>query len=345
MFRRLSLFQKIIFILNMIVALLLLAACFVPHISAERFAFLSLLSLAVPFLVGANMLFFIFWVIKRKRQAFLSLFVLIVGYASLGTFVNFSFGSDTVNDSNLKIMTYNVRVFNRYKALDNDHVFEDIKELVDQEQPDIICFQEVDAERQKEYENYPYRFIHYINNRDKTILGIFSKYPIIEQKLIDFPDSHNDGAYADILYKNDTIRIYNVHLQSLGITHTRPESVLDTDRSQRIFKKLTKAFGKQQQQARIISEHMQSNDYPQILCGDFNNTQFSNTYKTVKGLKQDTFMEKGSGYGRTLNFRKFPVRIDFILADPIFEVKSHKNYDVKYSDHYPVMASMRLKSN
>ena len=58
---------------------------------------------------------------------------------------------------------------------------------------------------------------------------------------------------------------------------------------------------------------------------------------------QDSFEEKGSGYGRTYNYHGLPVRIDFILADEGIEVKSHKNFNVKYSDHFPVMASFSLE--
>ncbi len=57
----------------------------------------------------------------------------------------------------------------------------------------------------------------------------------------------------------------------------------------------------------------------------------------------DTFQEKGSGFGSTYNFKFLPYRIDFILADPEIDIKSHKNFDVRLSDHTPVMASFRLK--
>ena len=36
---------------------------------------------------------------------------------------------------------------------------------------------------------------------------------------------------------------------------------------------------------------------------------------------------------------------DFIFADESFKVKSHVNYDVEYSDHYPVMASFDLNTD
>jgi len=36
------------------------------------------------------------------------------------------------------------------------------------------------------------------------------------------------------------------------------------------------------------------------------------------------------------------LRIDFILTDETFNINSFKTYDVKYSDHYPVMAKVSL---
>jgi endonuclease/exonuclease/phosphatase family metal-dependent hydrolase len=323
---------------------LLLLACAVPYISNENFSFLSFLSLAVPVLVVINFLFLLYWVFKRRKQLWLSLFVLAFGYFFLGTFVKLNSSEVEVLEEDLSIMSYNVRAFNAFGGLDNPNVFEDVKALVKKENPDIICFQEAGYERRKEYlDDYPYQALEYIYMNGKVLLGFFSKYPIIKSDFVCFPDSPNNAAFADILYKNDTIRIYNAHLQSLGIT---PGSgIIKKEPKKKLFKKLTKKFKIQQQQAKMLEAHMNDNNYKQILCGDFNNTQFSNVYNLIKGEKQDTFIEKGSGYGRTLNFHKIPMRIDFILADKAFEVKSHKNYDVVYSDHYPVMASFELKSD
>ncbi len=340
----LNFFSKIVFFLNAIAALLLLLACAVPHISNQKFAFLSFLSLAVPVLVGVNFLFLLFWGLKRRSQLGLSLFVLVFGYFSLGTFIKFNSSEAEALDEDLSIMSFNVRVFNKYGELDNPNVFEDIKAFIEKEKPDVVCFQEPNYTRKQEYlKEYPYQYLEYMHINGKVLLGIFSKYPIIKSDFISFPGSVNNGAYADILYKKDTIRIYNVHMQSLGVTPGN--GIILNSQKDKLFKKVTKQFKLQQQQAKILEEHMNLNDYKQILCGDFNNTQFSNTYKTMKGDKQDTFIEKGIGYGRTLKFHGLPVRIDFILADPEFTVKSHKNYDVEYSDHYPLMASFRLKSD
>ena len=318
-----------------------MAACAVPHISSEKFSFLAFLSLAVPLLVGVNILFFLYWVLKRRRQLWLSLVVLIFGYFALGTFVKIRFSKEPVLEKDLSVMSYNVRGFNKYKELDNRFVFEDVKAFVDQEQPDIICFQEPGYSRKREYlKDYPYHALEYIYMNNKVLLGFFSKYPIIKSDFICFPDTRNNAAYADILYQNDTIRVYNVHLQSLGVTPGR--GAISGQRSDKLFKKLTRKFSFQQQQAKMVAADMNACSYKQILCGDFNNTQFSSAYQTIKGDKQDTFIEKGKGFGRTLDFHQVPMRIDFILADPAFEVKSHSNYDVKYSDHYPIIASFNL---
>ncbi|TMM53852.1 endonuclease [Maribacter algarum] len=340
--KRLSAFNKVVFVLNAIAALLLLAACAVPYISNEKFSFLSFLSLTVPLLVGMNFFSLLFWMLKRRRQLWLSLFVLVFGYFTLGTFLKFNFWGEDLQEEDLSIMSYNVRGFNRYNQLDNPNVFEDVKSLIDKEQPDIICFQEAGYTRKKEFlDDYPYQYLDYIYMDGKVLLGIFSKYPIVNRDFVCFPDSPNNAAYADILYKKDTIRVYNVHLQSLGITPGK--GIIQNKPKDKLFKMLNENFKIQQQQAKMLEADMKTVNYKQILCGDFNNTQFSNAYKIIKGDKVDTFIEEGSGYGRTLNFHGIPVRIDFILADPEFEVKSHKNYDEEYSDHFPIMASFKLK--
>ena len=339
--RKPSLFNKFMFFSNVLAALLLLVACAVPYISDERFSFLAFLSLGVPALVVANALFLLYWGIRRKKQIYVSLFVLVLGYFLLGTFVKFQWSEEPILEEDLSVMSYNVRGFNKFGELESKTIFEDIKAFVEKENPDVICFQEPGYLRRKEYTNYPHKYLEYIHLQGKTLLGIFSKHPIVATGLVNFPETPNNAAYADILYKNDTIRIYSVHLQSLGITPGH--GIIRKEPSEKLIKMLNSSFKKQQQQAKILQAHRATVGYKTIVCGDFNNTQFSNAYKIIKGDLHDTFIEEGTGYGRTLVFHDLPVRIDFILADKAFKVKSHKNYDVKYSDHFPVMASFEVR--
>jgi len=79
-----------------------------------------------------------------------------------------------------------------------------------------------------------------------------------------------------------------------------------------------------------------------IVCGDFNNTAYSYVYQKIKGDLQDAFAEGGNGFGRTFKFKYFPVRIDFILVDQSFHVNAFKTFDIQLSDHYPIIAKLKL---
>ena len=79
------------------------------------------------------------------------------------------------------------------------------------------------------------------------------------------------------------------------------------------------------------------------MTGDFNNTAYSFIYKEIIGDDLvDTFKEAGNGFGKTYDFKFFPLRIDYILSDKAFTVNGYKTYDVKLSDHYPIKATLKL---
>ena len=73
-----------------------------------------------------------------------------------------------------------------------------------------------------------------------------------------------------------------------------------------------------------------------------NNTAYSWAYKHVKGDFKDTFLEAGKGFGKTYEFKKFPLRIDYILVDKRLKILNHNNLTQRFSDHFPVMATVEL---
>ncbi|SHJ40854.1 endonuclease/exonuclease/phosphatase family protein [Pseudozobellia thermophila] len=339
--KRLSLLNKLIFALNLLVVFFLLIACAIPYLRADFFSFLSFLSLSVPFLAIINFLFFLYWLLLGKRQLVPSLIVLLLGYFIFDTFVKIDLGGNEQDEGDLKVMTYNVRGFNVWHHQDIPNTMEKIKALIRKEDPDVLCFQEVGYDMDPHFMDYPYHYLKKIHTGHKVHLGLFSKYPIINAETIHFPNSINNGSYADIVVREDTIRVYNVHMQSLGVTpgsgnvRSKPVDFL--------YNKLNRRFKNQLQQAKMVEANMAGSPYPKILCGDFNNTQFSSTYHILKGDMADTFIEKGKGLGRTYDLFGVPFRIDFIFADQSLEIKSHKNFDEKLSDHFPVTASFSLK--
>tara|TARA_R110000796_G_scaffold11552_7_gene39051 strand:- start:20717 stop:21751 length:1035 start_codon:yes stop_codon:yes gene_type:complete len=342
--KNLNFINKFLFFINAIFALLLFISCFVPQIPVTHFAYFSILSLTVPVLVLFNLLFLTYWLAKRKRQLLLSGFVLLLGYICLGNFFRFKLAEEVIEESDLSIMSYNVRGFNKYDLLNDPSAEGRIMEFISSEAPDILCIQEFDRIKDRQLKKmYPFKFItDYRSNEGKSTQAIYSKFVIINSGSMDFPDSGNNALFADIIVKKDTIRVYNLHLESHRIIPSVRR--LSNEPKGRLLKRLSKSFAKQGEQAQLVEKDIEATPYKKIVCGDFNNTQFSNVYKVIKGDMQDSFTEQGTGYGRTFNFRYYPVRIDFILADETFEIMAHKNFDIKLSDHFPVMASIKIGS-
>ena len=115
---------------------------------------------------------------------------------------------------------------------------------------------------------------------------------------------------------------------------------LTTENSEKLLNGIGKTFKLQQAQTELFLEHKNNSPYKVIISGDFNNSAFSYVYNAIKDDMKDTFKQQGNGFGRTYNFKFFPLRIDFILVDKSWTVNSFKTFDVQYSDHYPIMTKV-----
>ncbi|MBQ4915711.1 endonuclease/exonuclease/phosphatase family protein [Maribacter sp. MMG018] len=335
--KRLSFFNRIIYGFNSVVALTLLLACVVPFTTIASLFFLSL---AVPLLVVLNIVFLVYWLLFKRRLIWLSLVVLVAGYFILGSFVVFNGKAENNSEEGLKIMSFNAQQFNAMNSIHATDVGGQIVDFIKEEDPGVICFQEYRGSWGKKFKQYP--FISQTPYEEhKSTQSILSKYPIISEGSLNLPNTINNIIYADIVYKEDTIRFYNLHLESLKV---RPWNI-KREESDKLFKRLRSSFSMQQEQAEILVEHAKGSPYKNIICGDFNNTQYSSVYRTIREGLKDSFEEKGFGYGRTINFWRFPLRIDFVLTDPAFDILMHKNYNVGLSDHEPVMVSLKVGSN
>ncbi|WP_425236648.1 endonuclease/exonuclease/phosphatase family protein [Ulvibacterium sp.] len=343
MIKRLSLFNKAIFVFNAIFALALILVYLDFYGLLGRLSLVSFLNLLVPFLVGANVLFLTYWLILKKRAFLLSAIILIPGYFMFGAFIKLFDSNAIIDTQGISVLTFNVHNFNGLTWAKDSAFGNKILDFLLEQDADIINFQEFGHIKRNALDKYPYGYVNFNspNGEERVNQAIFSKYPIIAKGSLDFPESRNNAIYADIVISSDTIRIYNVHLQSLQF---RLGSV-KREEPQRLYKRLGRALAKQEDQAMILVDHFEGTRHKKIVSGDFNNTQFSRIYNTLKGDFKDTFQEKGIGFGSTYNLRFLPFRIDFILVDPSFEVTAHRNYDVQLSDHLPVMASFRLKDD
>jgi endonuclease/exonuclease/phosphatase family metal-dependent hydrolase len=338
--KQLRFFDKIVYVLNVIAATLLLLSYILPFLQPKTFSVLSVLSLGVPFLTLLNVLFFLFWLIKLKKHMIMSLVVLTIGYISFGSLYKFSSSNNIVHPNNFKIMSYNVRLFNLYEWIPEKGVETKIVNFIKTEAPDILCIQDYHPSDKVNLSFFKYKFEKISGNKIQNGQVILSKYPIINSGSLEFPNTANNAIFADIVKDKDTLRVYNIHLQSLKID-TDVEK-LKKENTSKIFEKIKNSFKRQQFQSEIFLRHKKECHYKMIICGDFNNSAFSYVYRTIKGDLNDAFKEAGNGFGRTYDFKFFPARIDFILPDEAFEVNGFKTYNAQNSDHFPIMATLSL---
>ncbi len=338
--RNIQFLGKLFYLMNIIAALLLLISFVLPYLPSSRFPNLSILSLAVSPLILINVLFLAYWLFRLKKRLWFSLVVLIIAYIHFHAFFEISSAGSTEGHSkHLKLLSYNVRLFNAYeKEPKQDKVAADLRALMDTEQPDVICIQEYYANNKADFSAYPYQFIHFKDPSHKLGHAIFSKFPILNKGSFDFEKTSNNSLFADLLIDNDTVRIYNLHLQSLGILPT--VDFLQQRGTEQIKERMSVSFAQQEFQAAEILRHKKKCPYPVLIAGDFNNTSFSYVYRQLKEGMLDAFQEKGNGIGTSYFFNRYPIRIDFILSSSEFEVIDFNNITQSFSDHYPIVSTL-----
>ncbi|MCD8185881.1 MAG: endonuclease/exonuclease/phosphatase family protein, partial [Rikenellaceae bacterium] len=313
----------------------------------------------------ANLFLMLYWAIRWKAVFFLPALLLLIGMPKIKTFYHFPGGKATPEypvRGDIKIMSYNVEGFLQYDAEKKRTTSaRQIIDFIRENDPDIICFQEFqstpDIPEEKIngwLEAWPYRTHYYtITHQQRGVWGpaIYSKFPILAEAIVPFEESRNGALWADVSVSGrDTLRIICNHLETTyvrenNILFLQPENfAADPDKTaqlRNIAGKLRKGFYKRAPQAETIARLIAERDVPTLVCGDFNDPPMSYTYQTIRNKFNDTFEDKGSGYGYTYKRLYRLMRIDYILASPHFETLSYETPDVEWSDHRPVIATLR----
>ncbi len=355
--------------MNIVVVLFFFLACLVPFISPVRFWPISFITLGFPFLLGALLLFMIFWLIFHPKYALIPLIALLVGWKSVSAFISLRWSSnwETTHkpEGTFNVMSYNVALFGLYAQKDSKPIREGIFNLIQQHKPDVLCLQDFyTSEKSGDFNNredisslldMPHRFFSSDFNRNGSQHWgsiIFSRYPILQSDKVKLsPGPLGESLiFADVLKEKDTIRIVNMHLESYrfnaqdyrSIEKVRNREDTGLVAAKGIINKMRDAYIRRSRQANIVADFIKTSPHPVIVCGDFNDTPASYTYFTVKGNLQDAFLKKGSGIGRTFSGISPTLRIDYIFAAKVFKVNGFRTIHSGLSDHYPVIANLQL---
>ncbi len=347
-----SILQLLLVSVNLFFATFLLLSCLAPFVSPEWTWLFVFPGLAFPGIVLANIVWLLFWLIFKKR------FMLISGVALLFSAWNISnqIGWKTCHavkapENSFSLMSFNVKVFDLYNWSQNADSKDYILQIIKNPNPDILCLQEFYADSEKFNtlkalkEIYPYYHFHKTLTLEKTHhwgIATFSKFPIIGKEAIPFSNSlHNTCIATDVLIGDDTLRIFNTHLQSIYFNEEDYAEVKDLIEQQlekvsflKSLNKLKIAFVKRAPQADLLHEKIEASPHKVMVCGDFNDTPNSYTYRKISNGLDDSFLEGGCGFGLTYTAPYPFLRIDYVLTDPRIKTLAHKTQWNQSSDHF-----------
>lgn len=216
------------------------------------------------------------------------------------------------NGQELKLISWNCDNFQL--SLDTLHK---AAAFINRQNPDILCLQERPHTVLVSYDSikkaFPTLTYKATNGREDENLNIaiFCKYPLQNIKTWYFTKTYNKMIQADICREKDTIRLYNVHLQTTG--HG---------------KDLINNCRQRYRQSNLLKTEIKKSPYPVIICGDFNDLPFSYTVLNLLSLLKDSSNLLQGTYQHIGGLFK----IDYILttSDYYSTYKLHPNV---WSDH------------
>jgi endonuclease/exonuclease/phosphatase family metal-dependent hydrolase len=360
---------KIFFItLNTVVSCLFLLGCLSPWLNPSKFWAIGFIGLMMPYLIMLMLLSIIFWLIVKPKLVLIPVIVFFIGYKQMSVVFGWHFKTAFVEEkvnTNIRIVDWNIQGFNGLSKNKNArrHIREDIANSIDKLNPDVVCLQEFNNSSNKSdadnislfNKKYPYYFFskdYYTNNKTyQSGCVIFSKTPIINSGKINYPSAES-LIFADVVKGNDTIRVFTTHLQSFKFKKqdyddiekikTQDEDALAA--SKNIFYKMKLAFKRRGKQAAIVRTEIDKSPYPSFICGDFNDVPNSFTYFHIKGKRQDAFLKKNFGIGRSFISIAPTLRIDYILPDNNFDIQQFDMIDEGFSDHIMLVCDLQLKT-
>lgn len=332
------------------------------YVNPSAFWFFGLLGIAYPAILLANWFFLVYWIFRWKWEVLIPLIAITIGISHFANFFQLPFGKESCNgEETVKVLSYNVHFFQLLSWSEEPPMDKKIFKFISSEQPDIFCLQEFytatgklsEKDFRSQFKSYN-THINYIVKRKQSAYGLvtMTKYPIVRSGEVKFENSANACIYTDIVYNSDTVRIYNIHFQSLRLKERNLRFLSDQeyrkgsqkmDEIKDISFRFRDALIKRAQQVNKVKTHIEKCKYPVIVCGDFNESPISYNYRAMRKKLDDAFVDAGRGVGHTYKGLIPSLRIDFILYSKTFKACGYTCPHKDYSDHYPIAAKLVKK--
>ena len=346
--------KKLIYILFVLItiafAVVAIAGFATGRMNPEGKEWISFPGLVLLPVLAVNLCLFLMWCVFRSHWCWVPLAALLLNWEFLISMFQIRvFPKEIpIGKEAVKVITYNVNNFNT----DGKKQLPNIADRLRKEDPDIVSLQECPVESALRMDSVAktLSFLpYYCSTRSATKAAgnaIFSKYPILRFESILYPESSNKSLFAVMDIQGDSVRVFNNHFQTTSVNAVKPrlyqahaegKQLEETEAAFHMAFQMKKNFVKRATQADYIRQMLDAGEGPVILCGDFNDTPASYTYRTVKGDLTDGFRDCGSGFGYTFRQLKRIFRIDYIIYSPDFKGVTYDSPNLDYSDHKPVV--------
>ena len=348
---------------------------------ADRPSPISLFSFTNLFAVFVNIGFVFFWLFSRKRLlSLLSLVTLLMCWRISSSVFGFNlFSGNIISKENveLKVMTWNVHLFDLGEWSKNREAKDKMIEFIKDQDADILCLLEFYFDNDNP--DLPYTdilkqlgYTYYVFSKEEDLLkrtinisagktdyiqaghAVFSKFPLKNSQRYPLNDRYYNMLGVDVqLNDSAAVRLNVLHLHSVTFSDEdvrqaekkadKIPTKIDSEAKGLLYK-LMMASSKRAAQANQVDSILSRSTLPNLACGDFNDLPGSYVYSQVRGSLKDAFVSKGLGFGRT--YRKIfgTLRIDYILYDEqLLNCRGYANPNINLSDHNPVIATFTIK--
>jgi endonuclease/exonuclease/phosphatase (EEP) superfamily protein YafD len=321
--KRSAVSQILLFLLGLY-ALLLIAFLVGRLLFGSDWLLIGLGSVLAPYLfLGALIALLLTGLLRARNLALIYLLLLLIGGLWIVPRLLPPFGLPEAVGTTIKLVTFNMYPDNQREA-------EAIEWLLAQD-ADLLLIQEHDGDLPPLDDTYPHAQVI----REDSGSAIYSRYPITDYEEVTFGEFTHQRAVIEI--DGSPFVLYNVHL---AMPLTQNESIplpLRYDSTQRDL------------QIRELLARAPEETLPVLITGDFNMSEFSPVYDTIRAEFTDVYRASSWGIGATWPggaseewTTPLPrlIRLDYVWYSTNFRALSAYVGPAMGSDHLPLIVTL-----
>ncbi|QDA60625.1 endonuclease/exonuclease/phosphatase family protein [Hymenobacter jejuensis] len=357
---------------TLLILLWVLAAIACVQIPAHTFWPAAFGALTLPIALAVNVLLVVYWLLRDWRVAALPIVVAVLTWPhfqrGLALHPLHTSSPTGTPGQRIRMLSSNVRIFNVYPQLrdKNLHSSKAMIAWLADNQADILCLQEFYNEPIRTQDGSVFNAVRQIGaDKDRHVflsktltnsvgaefgMAIFTRFPILQRGTINFGRlTQNHAMFVDLLLPSrDTIRVYNVHLQSMSMDE---RDIVDSYSSKDGFKRKARGLLARYKRGLVarstqvdtLVQRFERCRYPMLLCADLNDVPYSYAYDQLADHFQNAWATVGNGIGSTYNGALPFVRIDNQFASSQWAVDDFEIHrEIPFSDHFPTTGVYQL---